>query len=87
LNNLQHRATLALGTQLSQRREALAAWSSQLALLNPQRTLERGYAIVTNEQGGIVRHPAQLKAHSSVTLRLAEGSAQLGVESVQPLDH
>ncbi len=87
LNHLQHRATLALGTQLSQRREALAAWSSQLALLNPQRTLERGYAIVTNEQGGIVRHPAQLKAHSSVTLRLAEGSAQLGVESVQPLDH
>ncbi len=87
LNNLQHRATLALGTQLSQRREALAAWSSQLALLNPQRTLERGYAIVTDDQGGIVRHPSQLKAQRSVTLRLAEGSAQLGVESVQPLDH
>jgi len=30
LANFQHRATLALGTQLSQRRDALAAWSSQL---------------------------------------------------------
>jgi exonuclease VII large subunit len=28
--------------------------------LNPQRTLERGYAIVSDAQGSIVRDPAQL---------------------------
>ncbi len=87
LANLQHRATLALATQLGQRREALAAWSSQLALLNPQRTLERGYAIVSDEQGSIVRDPAQLKAASSIKVRVAGGSAQVGVASVQPLEN
>ncbi|WP_374357672.1 exodeoxyribonuclease VII large subunit [Pseudoduganella danionis] len=86
LAHLQHRAALALGTQLSQRREALAAWSSQLALLNPQRTLERGYAIVSDAQGSIVRDPAQLMAPSTITLRVAGGSAQVGVASVQPLE-
>lgn len=86
LANFQHRATLALGTQLSQRREALAAWSSQLALLNPQRTLERGYAIVTDAEGGIVRSSAQLKAKRKITVRVAEGRAELEVAAVQPLE-
>ncbi|MYM40121.1 exodeoxyribonuclease VII large subunit [Duganella qianjiadongensis] len=87
LVNFQHRATLALGTQQSQRREALAAWSSQLALLNPQRTLERGYAIVTDEEGGIVRSPVQLKAPGKVTVRVAEGRAELDVAAVHPLQN
>lgn len=87
LDHLQHRATLTLATQLGQRREALAAWSSQLALLNPQRTLERGYAIVSDAQGSIVRDPAQLQADSSIKVRVAGGSAQVNVASVQPLEN
>lgn len=85
LSDFQHRAAMSVSTQLAQRRDALAALSSQLELLNPQRTLERGYAIVTDDQGAIVRAPAQLKPRSTLNLRLAEGSAQVAVESVQPL--
>ena len=84
LAGLRHRAGISVATQLGRRRHALAALSSQLELLNPQRTLERGYAIVTDDQGAIVRAPAQLRPRSNLTLRLAEGSAQVGVESVQP---
>ncbi|MES2159732.1 MAG: exodeoxyribonuclease VII large subunit [Pseudomonadota bacterium] len=84
LSDFQHRVTMSVSTQLAQRRDALAALSSQLELLNPQRTLERGYAIVTDEQGAIVRAPAQLKPRSTLTVRLAEGSAKVGVDSVQP---
>ncbi|GJI91781.1 exodeoxyribonuclease VII large subunit [Duganella hordei] len=83
LAGLQHRAGISVTRQLAQRRDALTALSSQLELLNPQRTLERGYAIVTDDKGAIVRAPAQLKPHSTLNLRLAEGSAQVGVESVQ----
>ncbi|MFS2138319.1 exodeoxyribonuclease VII large subunit [Duganella sp. Dugasp56] len=83
LAGLQHRAGTSVTRQLAQRRDALTALSSQLELLNPQRTLERGYAIVTDDKGAIVRAPAQLKPHSILNLRLAEGSAQVGVESVQ----
>jgi exodeoxyribonuclease VII large subunit len=55
-----------------------------LELLNPQRTLERGYAIVTDDQGAIVRAPGQLRARSTLNLRLAEGGAQVDVDAVRP---
>jgi exodeoxyribonuclease VII large subunit len=84
LAGLQHRAGISVARQLGQRRDALAALSSQLELLNPQRTLERGYAIVTDAAGAVVRTPAQLKPRSTLHLRLAEGSAQVGVDTVQP---
>jgi len=84
VGNLQHRATTSITRQLHQKRDALTALASQLELLNPQRTLERGYAIVTDEQGAIVRAPSQLKPQTTVNMRLAEGSAQVGVDSVQP---
>jgi exodeoxyribonuclease VII large subunit len=84
LAGLQHRAGISVTRQLSQRRDALSALSSQLELLNPQRTLERGYAIVTDEQGAVVRTPAQLKPRGTLNLRLAEGSVQVGVDTVRP---
>ena len=70
-------------TQVAQRRNRLDALAAQLELLNPQRTLERGYAIVSNAQGQALRSPGQIKARSALTVRLAEGSAQVWVSSVQ----
>ncbi len=58
--------------------------ASQLELLNPQRTLEREYAIVTDQQGTVVRTPDQLQADTALTLKLAEGSARIGIKNVQP---
>jgi exodeoxyribonuclease VII large subunit len=69
--------------QLGQRRDALAALAAQLELLNPQRTLERGYAIVRDAKGRVLRSPGQIKVHEALTVRLAEGSAEVGVASVQ----
>ena len=59
------------------------ALSAQLELLNPQRTLERGYAIVSNAQGQALRSPDEIKARQVLTVRLAEGSAEVKVSSVQ----
>jgi len=70
--------------QMAQRRDALGALASQLELLNPQRTLERGYAILTDDKGAILRSPTQLQPRQTIGVRLAEGSAQIGIASVQP---
>jgi exodeoxyribonuclease VII large subunit len=70
--------------QLAQRRDALQALSAQLELLNPQRTLERGYAIVTDAAGAVLRDPLHIRPGQALGLRLAEGSAEIGVASVQP---
>jgi exodeoxyribonuclease VII large subunit len=69
--------------KLAQQRQALSALSSQLELLNPQRTLERGYAMVIDPKGRIVRNPGELHPRQTVTVRLAEGSAEIGIASVQ----
>ncbi|RJG01834.1 exodeoxyribonuclease VII large subunit [Noviherbaspirillum sedimenti] len=68
----------------AQRRLALAALAGQLELLNPQRTLERGYAMVTDARGNIVRAPTQVHPRENITLRLAQGVVEVGVASVQP---
>lgn len=68
---------------VKRRRGALDALSAQLELLNPQRTLERGYAIVSNAEGHTLRAPGQIKARQVLTVRLAEGSAEVKVSSVQ----
>ena len=65
------------------RRQATGSLAAQLELLNPQRTLERGYAIVTDVHGAVIRSPKSLHARSSIGLRLAEGSVELGIASVQ----
>jgi exodeoxyribonuclease VII large subunit len=55
-------------------RAALDSSSAALAVLGPNATLERGYAIVRRTpEGTIVRDPAQAPAGSSLRIRVARG--------------
>jgi exodeoxyribonuclease VII large subunit len=81
----QRHFAASLASQMGARRHALGALAAQLELLNPQRTLERGYAIVSDAKGQVLRSPAAIKVHQTLTVRLAEGSAEVGVASVQGL--
>ena len=62
----------------------LSAMQAQLELLAPQRTLERGYAIVQDEQGQVLRDTAQLTAPQTLSLKLASGSAKIDIARVTP---
>ena len=79
----QRHFAASLASQMGARRHALGALAAQLELLNPQRTLERGYAIVSDAHGQVLRAPGAIKAGEKLTVRLAEGSAEVGVASVQ----
>ncbi|MFD2366113.1 exodeoxyribonuclease VII large subunit [Pseudoduganella sp. GCM10020061] len=85
LQTRQRRAATGMSTLLRVRRAELASLASQLELLNPQRTLERGYAIVTDVKGHVLRSPSQIKVGQAIGVRLADGSAEVGVASVQDL--
>jgi exodeoxyribonuclease VII large subunit len=65
------------------RRQVLASLQTQLENLHPQRTLERGFAIVRDTHGNIVRSAAQLQTGQSFELILAQGSAQARVEKTK----
>ncbi|TWC66437.1 exodeoxyribonuclease VII large subunit [Herbaspirillum sp. SJZ099] len=82
--DLARRLHGALAAQQLRQRQALAGLNAQLELLNPQRTLERGYAIVTDRQGRVLHSPAELSARSQITVRLAQGSAEVDIAGVQP---
>ena len=65
-----------LRQQLQQRRELLEA-------LSPTRLLRRGFALVRDQQGRVVRHAAQLQAGDALLLELADGRIRALVEDVQ----
>ncbi|MCM1128304.1 MAG: exodeoxyribonuclease VII large subunit [Alistipes senegalensis] len=84
LQTLQRQLTAALKNTLHRCRQNITASQAQLELLSPRRTLERGYAIITDSRGQIIRSPLKLPVRENVTIRLAQGSAQVGIASVQP---
>ncbi|MGA3017098.1 MAG: exodeoxyribonuclease VII large subunit [Bryobacteraceae bacterium] len=64
---------------LAHRRSALDQCAAKLWQLSPLRTLERGYAIVSN-QHGIVKEPSAAPAGSGIHVRLAKGELDAVVE-------
>jgi exodeoxyribonuclease VII large subunit len=58
------------------------SWASHLELLSPQRTLDRGYAVLLNKQGQAVRDPETIKQGDEVDVHLALGSAQIEISKV-----
>ena len=69
-------------TQYWQRHQQHLA--AQLEALSPQRTLERGYAVILQESAGAVRKPDQLLAQHDYRIQLAEGSAEVTLAKVKP---
>ena len=55
----------------------------QLELLNPQRTLERGYAIILDKKGHVLQRPDQFRVSDTISVKLAQGEVDLGIASVQ----
>ncbi len=76
---LQHQAQ----RHLTHHQQSLNTLTTQLELLDPQRTLERGYAIVLDQKGKIVCKTNQFKAPSNVTVKVSDGEVGLGVITVQ----
>lgn len=82
LEHLRGRLRAAGREALRVRREALAQQAGLLRALGPGATLERGYAIVSNGAGEIVRDSACLRPGEIVATRLARGGFSATVRAV-----
>ena len=82
LDENRRRLTQGMRNRIHQQRQSLNALAAQLELLNPQRTLERGYAIVSNDDGQILQSPGQLHAGEAIGIQLAEGNAKVEMAKV-----
>jgi exodeoxyribonuclease VII large subunit len=54
-----------------------AHWLTQLETLNPQRTLERGYAVILDKEKKAARNPNDIKANEDYLVRLADGEVSI----------
>lgn len=66
-------AAQSIRWQLARRRGKVEQLAAKLSQLSPLRILERGYAIVTNESGAIVKESAAAPEGSEIHVRLARG--------------
>jgi exodeoxyribonuclease VII large subunit len=62
----------------------VSALDARLNSLSPLAVLERGYALVLDAEGGLVRSTAQVAAGNLVTTRLSDGAFTSRVETTAP---
>lgn len=73
----------ALHARAADWRALLAQRTAALEHLNPQAVLERGYGIVRDARGQVVRDATRLSAGDPVSLTLAHGEADARIEAVR----
>jgi len=73
----------AWSVRLAMYQQTHKAWQNHLELLNPQRTLERGYAVLMAQDGKAIRNPNQIKAGDVFDLRVAEGQVDVEISQVR----
>jgi len=81
--SLHSRMLRAAQVAIAQRRSAFRATHGQLQSLSPLAVLQRGYALVQDDSGALVRSVAQLTSGQTVHTRISDGSFASTVTSTQ----
>ena len=68
---------------LSREQRRLGELSLRLQALDPEQPLQRGYALITDEQGHLIDSIHKAPPQTAVELRLADGRLQARIESVR----
>ncbi|MBB3190735.1 exodeoxyribonuclease VII large subunit [Halomonas cerina] len=80
----RHRLHQAMPRELARHCERLGALARELQAVSPLAVLGRGYAILENDQGRVIRRAADTRPGEHLTARLGEG--RLGMEVKECLD-
>ena len=84
VNRLRERALRATEHRIERESGTLEHTIARVRSLSPAQTLSRGYSIVQNSAGAIVRDASVLHEGEQITVRAAAGSAQAAVTSTNP---
>ena len=83
LGYLQKNLCAAQSARLARPRRCLASLAASLDAMSPLKVLGRGFALVTDGDGRLVRRPADAPAGSRVAVTLAEGELTCLVEQAE----
>ena len=84
--NWQQRLSQAWVVRVESWNRNQSHYKSQLEMLNPQRTLERGYAVILSKEElamHAVRNPKELNAEQLFQVRLAEGQVEVQFAKIE----
>jgi exodeoxyribonuclease VII large subunit len=79
-SGLKQRLYQSIAYRMKSARESMQNQAQLLNSISPLNTLQRGYAIVSDEQGEIVRSSSQVGPGEQITARLAAGQLECRVE-------
>jgi exodeoxyribonuclease VII large subunit len=79
LRDLQQQLQRQLRQKLHDKQQALAQRSELLHSVSPLQTLQRGYAIVADAEGSIVKRVAGLKRDDRINIRMSDGDIDASV--------
>jgi exodeoxyribonuclease VII large subunit len=74
----------AFHSQLAQRRSHAERLAAQLEALSPVRILERGYALVFDANGALVKDVSQLGPGTQISAQVARGAFTAEVKTTTP---
>lgn len=80
LTQAEARLLAAMPRELGHHRERLAALARELQAVSPLAVLGRGYAILEDDRGGVVRRAADTRPGQQLTARLGEGQLKVEVK-------
>ncbi len=75
------RGRRAVEHRLARAYDELTHLARQVRLLSPQSTLERGYALVQDPHGHVIRHARDVHPDDTLTVRVADGRFRVHVAS------
>jgi exodeoxyribonuclease VII large subunit len=79
LHDLRQRSTRSFTATIDAERKELKAITAHLRSLSPQSTLDRGYSVVRNANGDVIRDPKQLKTGDVLAIKVAKGETSATV--------
>jgi exodeoxyribonuclease VII large subunit len=79
LKDLRQRSTRSFAATIDAERKELKAITAHLRSLSPQSTLDRGYSVVRNAKGDVIRDPKQLAKGEVIAIKVAKGETSATV--------
>ena len=79
LRDLRQRSTRSFTATVDGERKELKAITAHLRSLSPQSTLDRGYSVVRNAKGDVIRDPKQVKSGEILAIKIAKGETSATV--------
>jgi exodeoxyribonuclease VII large subunit len=79
LHDLHQRATRSFTATIEAERKELKAITAHLRSLSPQSTLDRGYSVIRDASGAVVRDAKQLKSGDQLAIKVAKGETSATV--------